>query len=213
MAATEIKFKDTTFDLKAISESRILSQYSTSPLYKLLLEALTSEVQELSKALKDLMEYRTVAKAEGKQLDVIGRIVGIDRQMFTYDNEYWFAPEIEGVAPDNGHWWVKNSPQAVVGLMDDTTYRKWIWLKILKNHNKFSSKPEIENEILEGLEEEIGIQRTGMIEQDIYTTPQISTVNKNMLSYVKDTPLTDNQYMFSYPAATKVGSVTDEQES
>lgn len=213
MAATELKFDDITFDLKKISESRILSQYSTSPLYKLLLGAYTSEIQELSDAIVDMMKYRTIANAEGKNLDVLGRIVGFVRKGFNYDASYWFAPEIEGVAPDNGHWWVMNSPQAITEPMDDETYRKWIWMKVLKNHNKFSSKPEIENQIKEGINEVIGIQRTGMIEQEIYTTTSISTTNKNLLTYVVDTTLTDNQYMFSYQAATNIVEESDEQES
>ena len=213
MAATELKFDDITFDLKKISESRILSQYSTSPLYKLLLSAYTSEVQELSNALTDLVKYRTIANAEGKNLDVLGRIVGFGRKGFNYDASYWFAPEIEGVAPDNGHWWVMNSPQAITEPMDDETYRKWIWMKILKNHNMFSAKPEIERQIKEGINEVIGIQRTGMIEQEIYTTTSISTTNKNLLTYVVDTTLTDNQYMFSYQAATNIVEESDEQES
>lgn len=213
MAATELKFDDIKFDLKKISESRILSQYSTSPLYKLLLGAYTSEIQELSDAIVDMMKYRTIANAKGKNLDVLGRIVGFGRKGFNYDASYWFAPEIEGVAPDNGHWWVMNSPQAITEPMDDETYRKWIWMKVLKNHNKFSAKTEIENQIKEGINEVIGIQRTGMIEQEIYTTTSISTTNKNLLTYVVDTTLTDNQYMFSYQAATNIVEESDEQES
>lgn len=199
-----IKLNDVTFNLREISESRILSQYATQPLYKELLGAITSEVQELADAIRDLIAYRTIELAEGKNLDIIGRIVGLDRQMYNYGEGYWFAPEEEGVSPDNGNWWVKNSPQAVLEEMDDTTYRQWIWMKILKNHNKFSAKPEIEKQILEGINEEIGIQRTGMIEQEVYTTTTISTTNKELLSFVKNTPLTDNQYLFSYPATTKI---------
>lgn len=213
MSDLELKFDDIEFNLKEISESRILSQYSDSPLYKLLLGVITSEIQELSTAITDLIKGRSVANSEGNQLDVIGRIVGMSRKNYNYDSNYWFAPEIEGVSPDNGHWWVMNYPQAVFEPMDDVTYRKWIWMKIQKNHNKFSSKPEIENEVLRGLDEIIGIQRTGMIEQDIYTTTSISSTNKNLLSYVADTPLTDNQYLFSYQAATEIGSVTEKQES
>lgn len=213
MANLDLNFDDIKFDLKSISESRILSQYSQSPLFKLLLGAITKEVQELSDAIVDIIKYRSVAYAKGKNLDAIGRIVGFDRKTYNYDVSYWYEPDDAGVCPDNGHWWVKNSPQALVEPMDDITYRKWIWMKILKNHNLFSSKPEIEKEIKEGIEEIVAIQRTGMIEQDIYTTTSISSTNKKLLSFVVDTTLTDNQYLFSYPAATKIGEVTDQQES
>lgn len=209
MADLALKFDDITFNLKEISESRILSQYSQSPLYKLLLGAITSEVQELSTAITNLIKYRTIANAEGKNLDAIGRIVGIKRQTYNYDSDYWFSPDSSGVSPDNGHWWVKNSPQAIVEDMDDITYRKWIWMKVLTNHNLFSSKPEIENEILEGIEETVGIQRTGMIEQDLYVTTSISSTNKGLLTYNVNTTLTDNDYLFSYPATTEIGSVIE----
>lgn len=209
MAETVLRFDDITFDLKKISESRILSQYSTSPLYKLLLGVYTSEVQELSNALTDLVKCRTIAKAQGKNLDTIGNIVGYKRALLNFDTSFWFAPDDAGTAPDNGHWWVRNSPQAETELMDDETYRKWIWMKILKNHNKYSAKTEIENAIYEGIGETVAIQRTGMISQDLYTTTSISTTNKNLLAYVTDTTLTDNQYLFSYQAATKVDNVTE----
>lgn len=213
MIDTELQFNDVTFDLVKIAISRVLSQYSTSPLYKLLLKAYTDEIQELSNAIKDLIVMRTIAYAERKQLDIIGNIVGFGRKNYNYDSAYWFAPDEKDVSPDNGHWWVKNAPQAIFEPMDDETYRKWIVMKILKNHNKFSAKPEIEGQVQEGIGEKIAIQRTGMTKQDIYTTTSISATNKNLLAYVIDTTLTDNQYLFSYQAATEVGSVTEKQES
>jgi len=209
MTDLALNFEDITFDLKKISESRILSQYSKSPLFKLLLGALTSEVQELSTAITELIKGRTIANAQGKNLDSIGNIVGFQRTSLNFDTAFWFAPDEAGSSPDNGHWWVQNSPQAIDEIMDDETYRKWIWMKVLKNHNLFSSKPEIENSIYQGIEETVGIQRTGMITQDLYVTTSISTTNKNILSYVVDTPLTENQYKFAYPATTSIGSVTE----
>ena len=210
MANLELNFEDITFNLKEISESRILSQYSKSTLYKLLLGVITSEVQELSTAITNLIKYRTIANAEGKNLDIIGKIVGISRKTYNYDSDYWYQPDDAGVCPDNGHWWVKNSPQAIIEDMDDITYRKWIWMKVLTNHNLFSSKPEIEREIYEGIEEVVGIQRTGMIEQDLYVTTSISSTNKNLLTYNTNTTLTENDYLFSYPATTEIGSVIEE---
>lgn len=209
MTDLALKFNDIEFDLKKISEGRILSQYSQSPLYKELLGAITSEVQELSTALSNLVKYRTIANAEGKNLDIIGKIVGQKRESYNYDTAYWFAPDEDGVQPDNGHWWVQNAPQATDEPMDDETYRKWIWMKVMTNHNKFSSVPELEKEIEEGIEEVVGIQRTGMIEQNILVQPSISNSNKALLAYKTDTTMTDNKYLFAYPAATEIGGVYD----
>lgn len=209
MTVLAINFDSMKFDMKAISESRILSQYSQSTLYKLLLGVFTSEIQELSDAIHDLMEKRTIAKAEGKILDIIGTIVGQNRDSLDFETSFWFSPDTDGSQPDNGHWWIKNVPQAETEVMEDDTFRKWIEMKILKNHNKFSSKPEIENSIYGGIGEKVGIQRVGMIQQDLYVSTSISTTNKGLLSYLVNTPFTENQYLFSYPATTSIRNVIE----
>ena len=202
-----VDFSGLKFDLKKISESRILSQYSQSKVLKLLLGAFTSEIQELMDAIVFLMEYRTLSKASGMQLDILGRIVGQSRSEYNYETSYWFAPEIEDVAPDNGHWWSNPAEQAVSEEMDDTTYRKRIWLQILKNHNKFSSNPEIKDQILQGIGEKIGIQVNGIVSAKLLVQQTISLTNYNLLDYYKDTQQVDNDFYFAYPATTDITSV------
>lgn len=204
MPAKEINFSSLRFDLRSISESRILSQYVQSDLYKKLLGAITDEVQELLNAIVDLMEYRTVSKAQGTNLDALGRIVGQGRTSYNYDLSYWFAPDEEGVGPDNGHWWLKGTQQAIQEQMDDITYRKWIWMTILQNHNLFSSTPELENAIYDGIGEKVGIEKDGMMIGKIFTEQTISLTNYGLLDYYRNTYLTDNDYMFAYPATTSI---------
>ena len=206
MAAQEIDFSSLRFNLKEISESRILSQYATSPLYKELLGVLTSEVQELLDAIVDLMEYRTIAKANGTQLDIIGKIVGQPRSSYNYGSSFWFTPDEDGIGADNGRWWLSGVPPAVEETMDDETYRQWIWLRVLSNHNLYSSQPEIEKAILEGLEEKVGIERVGMMEGKIYAQSTISLTNYALLDYYKDTQLVNNEFLFAYPATTVISS-------
>lgn len=204
MPVKNIDFSSLRFNLKEISEGRILSQYVESDLYKKLLGVFTDEIQELLNAIVDLMEYRTISKAEGKQLDAIGRIVGQGRTAYNYDEDYWFTPDTEGLGPDSGHWWVKGSEKAVIVEMDDITYRKWIWMMVLENHNRFSSKPEIEAAVLDGIGEKIGIELDGMMTGKIYTEQTISLTNYALLDYHRNTSLTDNDYLFAYPAATSI---------
>lgn len=204
MAIQTLDFSPLRFDLKQISESRILSQFHKSPVLKLLLGAFTDEIQELLDAIVDLMEQRTLAKAKGPQLDAIGRIVGRNRRIFNYDEEYWFAPESEDVQPDNGHWWTHPYPKAVEQTMDDVTFRKWIGMKIIENHNKFSSHPEIVDAIKDGLGEQIGIEQTGDVAGKIITRKEISLTNYNLLDYHINTNLVDNEFLFPYQAATEI---------
>ena len=206
MPAKNIDFSSLRFDLKEISEGRILSQYSDSPLYKKLLGAFTDEIQELLEAIVDLMEYRTIAKAEGKNLDAIGRIVGQNREAYDYEASFWFTPDEEGLGVDNGHWWLQGTQQAVTELMEDEEYRKWIWMRVLENHNKFSSKPEVEKAIYEACGETVGIEISNMMTAKIYASNTISLTNYALLDYHIDTYLTDNDYMFAYPATISVSS-------
>lgn len=207
MSAADIKFNDINFDIKAIALSRILSQYYGKKIMQMLLLAYIEEVQELSTAISQLIEKRTINQAEGLQLDTIGKIVGRPRTYYEYEEDYWFAPDNAGVAPDSGHWWCYPAPQAASEKMDDVTYRKWLWMQILENHNLYSSVPEIENNIQDGIGETVGIQRTGMMEADLYVTENISLTNKKLLSYNEDNMLTDNDYLFPYPATTKIDQV------
>jgi len=206
MPAIDIDFSGLRFNLQKISENRILSQYSNSYLFKKLLGVLTSEVQELLDAIVDLMEYRTISKAVSKQLDAIGRIIGQSREFYTYDSTYWFTPDEEGLGADNANWWIYNAQQTSTDDMDDDTYRKWIWMKILENHNLFSSKNEIEESIYDALEEKVGIERTGMMVGKIYAESTISLTNYSLLDYYRSTYITDNQYQFAYPATTSISS-------
>ena len=207
MSAIDIKTGSVRFDMRAIAMSRMLSQFYGKKILQLLLQAYIDEVQELSTAIADLIEKRTINKAEGVQLDTIGKIVGRPRTYYDYETDYWFAPDSAGVSPDSGHWWCYPAEKSIRQTMDDDTYRKWLWMQIVENYNLYSSTPEIENIILDGIGETVGIQRTGMMEADLYFSPNISLTNKNILSYNVNTKLTDNDYLFPYPATTNIEQV------
>lgn len=207
MSAIDIKTDSIRFDMRTIALGRMLSQFYGKKILQLLLQAYIDEVQELSTAIADLIEKRTLNKAEGTALDTIGKIVGRSREYYNYEVSYWFAPDTEGVSPDSGHWWVYPAEQAVGQTMDDDTYRKWLWMQILENHNLYSSTPEIENNILDGIGEVVGIQRTGMMEANLYVNQNISLTNENLLIYNANNTLTENDYLFPYPATTKINNV------
>lgn len=209
MSAIDIKTDSIRFDMRTIALGRMLSQFYGKKILQLLLQAYIDEVQELSTAISDLIEKRTLNKAEGTALDTIGKIVGRSRIYYNYEDSYWFAPDTAGVSPDSGHWWMYPAPQSTSQTMDDDTYRKWLWMQILENHNLYSSTPEIKNNILYGIGEVIGIQRTGMMEADIYVTQNISLTNKNLLTYNMNNTLTENDYLFPYPATTNIDQVEE----
>lgn len=212
MAIATIDYSSIRLDLVKKAANYMLSQYNQetgSKVLNLLLQVYISEVQELSDAVADLLEYRSIAKARGKALDEIGHIVGRGRIMYNYDVDFWFAADKTGVQPDNGNWWCQNAEQAIAEQMDDDTYRKWIWMQILENHNKFSSVPELENAINDGIGEVVGIQKVTPMNAKILVSAQISLTNKGLLSYNRNTEQTDNDYLFAYPATTSISEVEE----
>ena len=211
MAVQTLRFDSIRFDLVKKAKDLMLSQYNEeeSPVLNLLLQVYISEVQELSDAIADLMEYRSIAKAQGTNLDAIGRIVGRNRRIYNYDVDFWFAGDTSDVQPDNGNWWCKNAQQAIQEDVDDNTYRKWIWMQILENHNLYSSTPEIEGAVKNGIGSLFGIERSGPIEAKFYVQSSDSLTNKNLLQYNENTEQTDNDYLFAYPATTSISEVEE----
>lgn len=210
MSSVDIKTESIKFEMQKTAGSRMLSQYCGSKIFHLLLQAYIAEIQELSTAISELIEKRTLNKAEGTTLDIIGRIVGKDRIIYDYDAKYWFTTDTAGVSPDSGRWWCYPATQAIGQTMDDDTYRLWLWMQILENHNLYSSTPEIEKNIIDGIGETVGIQRTGAMEMDLYVNQNISLTNKNLLSYNTDNQLTENDYLFPYPATTNINQVEEQ---
>lgn len=69
-------------DYDDVARKRMLQQFKTAcaPLLDNLLQSFVGEVQEIEDVLFQLLIERTVDEAVGDQLDIIGAIVGIDRE-------------------------------------------------------------------------------------------------------------------------------------
>lgn len=61
-------------------EERLTSQWANSPNVKALLDSWQTSLESVEDTLFDLLNERSITTAVGEQLDVIGRIVGEDRQ-------------------------------------------------------------------------------------------------------------------------------------
>lgn len=125
-------------------ETIMLSEFRNSPNLIAYIKQFTTEIDEISKAIQDTINMRYLADATGKQLDVIGEIVGIGRIFYGaaalgyfgfYDDPQAQFPSI-GSATDTtvgGIYKSITDPDAADYVMDDATYRKAIYAKILKN--------------------------------------------------------------------------------
>ncbi len=140
---TAITFADTT--IAARMQGRALRQFSKSPVFQQTLEALASEIQVVSDACSDVLNGRTLMRAEGAQLDVIGRIVGQGRTIpyYTINELNWFTPDKIGSDLDTGYMWVTNGIDGNPYVMTDAEYLNMILAKIYRNTCQFGSPVEI----------------------------------------------------------------------
>ena len=121
--------------------SLLIEQYKNSPRIRALVEAFAQELDFLQIVFDDLYTKRTLETATGVNLDVIGKIVVLDRpfsdaeddDIFTFDNPGDIGAGFSELGrPDIGGFWVGLDPFEGA-LVDDETYRKFIKAKIIRN--------------------------------------------------------------------------------
>lgn len=79
-ASLEVSFDRLKQDLKARGISRLLWQFRRSPVIRQVVERLSEQLQDTYDATFEILEGRTLAKAEGVNLDILGYLVGQPRQ-------------------------------------------------------------------------------------------------------------------------------------
>lgn len=91
-------------DYCARNEQRIIEQFKSKPLLLGLICSLITPLQELEFVYSDLWNKRWIDTAEGNQLEIIGEIVGLERQGMN-DTEYRTALRFQiAINMSNGEW-------------------------------------------------------------------------------------------------------------
>lgn len=86
---------DTILDHVDRAVGRLLAQFREKPKLEGLVRALVSEAQTLEGVMQSLSRVRSIDDAEGVQLDLIGRIVGREREgMLDADYRLWLKAQI-----------------------------------------------------------------------------------------------------------------------
>jgi hypothetical protein len=134
-------------DVQTRAQSRMLIQFKDSPVIQQVLYALISEIQVLVESIKDTMELRSPAQANGVNEDIIGRIVGQERTIFDYSLINWFAPDGSTAVVDSAPVWTLGGPLTDSIAADDLWYRKLIFGKVYRNYTRYGSIPEIQEMI------------------------------------------------------------------
>lgn len=130
--------KDYLADLR----ERVTFAFEDAPVFDKYLQLLSGPSVELQEVLRQLMQERSIDTAVGKQLDIIGDIVGQPRELIDssfipyFGYEGAFEAQSYGSLTDDsvgGYYWDIDKSLTGNVLLNDDQYRIFIKAKILKN--------------------------------------------------------------------------------
>ena len=139
----EVSFQRLKQDLLKRGRGRLLWQFRNSNVIGQIVEKMSEQFQSTYDATVDLIEKRTLDKAEGVNLEILGRIVGQTRPSIQSDLISYFTPDKGGFSVDQVGVWVANASLSGAQLAPDNYYRNLILSKIFKNHAQGGSNPEV----------------------------------------------------------------------
>lgn len=123
-------------------KSRVTEQFKESIVFNKYLELLSNPMVELQLVLRDLMQKRSLDTATGKQLDILGEIVGQPRTLINADLISFFGFQNQWQADSYGSlndpsvgsvWWDGKVSYTGNIVLNDDLYRILIKAKIAKN--------------------------------------------------------------------------------
>lgn len=188
-------------DLIKRAKSRLLYQFKNSEVLNSLIQEYVTEIQDVYDAGKDCLDGRTITKAVGVNLDVIGDIVGQSRIL--KDSQYisFFTPDASLKGADQAPAWVENAPTTGVRQVDDSAYRRYIFGKIFKNHTRYGSIIEARaaGSLCSG--KKISFQKVGVAEY-MLAVPNDLDINSilTLVSSLSNTQI-DSTYFLPIPAS------------
>lgn len=199
----EVDFTQLEIDMVELAQSRILYQFQNSGIMLALAGVLADMEQQGYDAALGTLRGRTIAEAEGANLDVLGDIVGQDRILLNAENRIYFGPDeidprISG--PDQGNIFTRNAPLFGDLIADDFDYRRLILSKIFKNHVKVGSVAEIIVFISLLTGNNVSVQTVGPMELDLVVPSDMTANDLRTVLTVQDDRIADRKYLTPLPA-------------
>ena len=203
----DVDFSELRIDLQERNTGHILYQFLNSCVFNQFLYGLTTMEQILYDAAVDVLEFRTLAKAEGVNLDVLGRLVGQPRILLNAEDKQWFGfdNDDESIGGyDQAPNWVQNAPLFGDLPADDPQYRLLILSKIFKNIVKVGSVPEIIRfvQLLTGFN--ISLVRTGPMDLRLIVPENMPLNTITTITRVFDDKTADRKYLIPMPATGRL---------
>lgn len=184
-------------DYLAIARTRTTEQFKLdgAPVFDKYLQLLISGFQDAQEVFDSLMKLRSVDTATGAQLNIIGNIVGQDRELIAADLYDFFGmqgalnayPMGDSNDPSVGGYFFSYGTDMGGNIaLDDELYRLFIKSKIYKNST--SSTPE---EFIQAIKmilsvDQIALVETGNANAFVYIGKQLSNFEKVLLTYISN---------------------------
>lgn len=201
-------------DLAERMKGRILGQFKDSTVFMALIDALSSEIQAFLDAAINTMKGRCPYGAETYALDVIGRFVGQTRTLIDYGAYDWFTFDTTSTTFDVSPWWVHTAPATGKYQASNEDFRKLIEGKVIKNHVKYGSIPEIQDFISATFEIPCDIEWVDVMQVDIWVPWYTDDNTITMISsYSTNGEDSDRNYFIPLPAGYQISNVYRYEES
>lgn len=134
-------------------KDRLTITFEDKPVFDKYLKLFSSSFDSSQLAIKQLMQQRSIDSAVGKQLDIIGDIVGQPRDIVDSEFVKWFgyfnnpgASEYGDLSNSakGGRYWDGEADLLSSVSLDDEQYRVFIKAKIIKNTTRATAEDVIE---------------------------------------------------------------------
>ena len=191
-------------DLSAQACDRQLYSLKRSTVRAKVLQAQIDQAQALHDTLLDTLTGRDLRWAQGKQLDVLGRMVGQSREVVSRSEDQWLRADDVLGSPDNAPVWLAGVPSYGQRLADDDEFRLRIYGKIAKNHTRHGSLPEILWFVRQAFGIDCGLQRIGKLEGVLLVRDNIPRYLLQELAHVFSNTRADHQYLLPLPAGARL---------
>jgi hypothetical protein len=184
--------------------SHILQQYEHSCVLRKVLVIILEEIQELYDACQEAQRRRCLEYATNYELEVLGRIVGQERESTADDESTWMYANDAKKNPDSIQTWSYKGALGRLGKMTDSKLRDWITFKILKNHALTTSLPELGAMVQQFWKMDISIVKAGKpFEASMYVPNTISDMQLYYLQLFRTNRMCDRDSLFPYPATLR----------
>lgn len=183
------------YDYLLEARDRVTDQFKDKEVFDKYLQLLLFQNIKLQEVFRELMQERSIDTAVGKQLDLIGEIVGQPRELidtallqyFAFDGYPDAAPY--GDLTDTsagGYYYSFGSPLTGNTLLNDIQYRLFIRAKIIKNNTSITP-----DQLLEFISFVFGVGANSLIaeggaEFTLLVGKELSSFERTLLTYTSD---------------------------